>query len=170
MAKAATKIATKPKKKTPRSARRGANMMPLMPIKNLTWNKAKYYTHYNVESKEWLTTVKSYIKKHYSKDVTTAINKLPDWKVGGQSHWACASYMLDNHPELVPEVYSTGIVKWINDLATEGAKVVEEKKAEEKTKKNFYVPTIQDFTRNILLLGWNCHNRRRSCFHWLLLL
>ena len=144
MAKAATKIATKPKKKTPRSARRGANMMPLMPIKNLTWNKAKYYTHYNVESKEWLTTVKSYIKKHYSKDVTTAINKLPDWKVGGQSHWACASYMLDNHPELVPEVYSTGIVKWIDDLATEGAKIVEEKKVEEKTKKNVYVPTIQE--------------------------
>jgi hypothetical protein len=53
------KAAAKPKKKTVRSVRRGANLMPLMPTKGLTWEKAKYYTHYEVESKEWLTTVKA---------------------------------------------------------------------------------------------------------------
>ena len=141
----ASKVATKPKKKTVRATRRGANMMPLMPTKNLTWNKAKYYTHYEAESKEWLTTVKTYIKNHYDKKIVSSINKLPDWKVGGKSHWTAAAYLLDNQPDLVPEAYSTGIDKWILELAEEGAALVEEKKAEEKTKpKNVHVPTIQE--------------------------
>jgi hypothetical protein len=140
----ANKAAAKPKKKTVRAVRRGANMMPLMPAKGLTWDKAKYYTHYEVESKEWLTTVKSYIKKHYDKKIVAAINKLPDWKIGGKSHWACAAHLLDTSPNLVPEIYRTGIDRWIKELAEEGSVVVKEQKAEEKTKKNVYVPTIQE--------------------------
>ena len=141
----ASKVATKPKKKTVRAVRRGANMMPLMPTKNLNWDRAKYYTHYEVESKEWLSTVKTYIKKHYDKKIFTNINKLPDWKVGGKSHWTCAAYLLDNNPELVPTVYKEGIHKWILDLAEEGAALVQEEKAEEKAKpKNVHVPTIQE--------------------------
>lgn len=141
------KAAAKPKKKTVRAVRRGANMMPLMPTKGLTWEKAKYYTHYEVESKEWLTTVKAYIKTHYDKKVVSAINKLPDWKIGGKSHWTCAAYLLDNQPDLVPETYKTGIDKWINELTEEGLAIVEEKKAEEKVKKNVYVPSIQERIR-----------------------
>jgi len=140
----ANKAAAKPKKKTVRATRRGANMMPLMPTKGLTWNKAKYYTHYEVESKEWLTTVKTHIKTHYDKKIVSSINKLPDWKVGGKSHWTCAAYLLDNQPDLVPDLYQTGLKKWILELAEEGAALVEEKKAVEKTKKNVYVPSIQE--------------------------
>jgi len=140
----ANKAAARPKKKTVRAVRRGANMMPLMPSKNITWNSAKYYTHYSVESKEWLTTVKAYIKKNYDKNIISAINRLPDWKVGGKSHWTCAAYCLDNYPEIVPPVYKEGIHKWILELAEEGAALVEEKKAEEKTKKNVHVPSIQE--------------------------
>ena len=142
----ASKVAAKPKKKTVRAVRRGANMMQLMPLKS--WEGAKYYTHYEVESKEWLTVVKGYIKKHYDKKIVSAINKLPDWKIGGKSHWTCTAYLLDNKPELVPDVYKTGIDKWIMELAEEGAKVVEEKKADEKTKKNVYVPSIQERIRD----------------------
>lgn len=140
----ASKVATKPKKKTVRAVRRGANMMPLMPSKGLTWNKAKYYTHYQVESKEWLTTVKAYIKNNYDKKVVSAINKLPDWKVGGKSHWTCAAYLLENQPDLVPEVYSKGIKKWILELAEEGTALAEEKKEDAVVKKNVHVPTIQE--------------------------
>ena len=140
----ANKAAAKPKKKTVRATRRGANMMPLMPTKGLTWNKAKYYTHYEVESKEWLTTVKTHIKNNYDKKIVSAINKLPDWKVGGKSHWTCAAYLLDNDTDIVPPAYSEGLNKWILELAEEGAALVEEKKAEEKTKKNVHVPSIQE--------------------------
>ena len=145
----ASKVAAKPKKKTVRAVRRGANMLPLMPMKGITWHKAQYYTHYEVESKEWLTTVKAYIKKHYDKKMVTAINKLPDWKVGGKSHWATAAFLIDNDKaDIVPEGHSKGLDTWIKTLAEEGAAVVEEKKAEEKTKKNVYVPSIQERIRD----------------------
>ena len=145
----ASKVAAKPKKKTVRAVRRGANMLPLMPMKGITWHKAQYYTHYEVESKEWLTTVKAYIKKHYDKKMVSAINKLPDWKIGGKSHWATAAFLIDNDKaDIVPEGHSKGLDTWIKGLAEEGAAVVEEKKAEEKTKKNVYVPSIQERIRD----------------------
>jgi len=141
----ANKAAAKPKKKTVRAVRRGANMLPLMPTKKLTWIKAHYYTHYEVESKEWLTRCKLYIKNKYDKKIVAAINKLPDWKVGGKSHWACAAYLIENDfSELVPEGHVTGLNKWILALAEEGEALVEEKKAVDKTKKNVYVPSIQE--------------------------
>ena len=143
------KAAAKPKKKTVRAVRRGANMLPLMPTKKLTWHKAHYYTHYEVESKEWLTRCKGYIKNKYDKNVVSAINKLPDWKVGGKSHWACAAYLIENDMvDLVPAGHVKGLDKWILELAEEGAALVEEKKAEDKTKKNVYVPTIQERIRD----------------------
>lgn len=139
----ASKVAAKPKKKTVRATRRGANRLPLMPSK-ITWEGAKYYTHYEVESKEWLERVKIFIKNNYDKKLVSAINKLPDWKIGGKSHWACTAYCLENIPDIVPPVYKEGIHKWILELAEEGVVIAEEKKAEEKTKKNVYVPTIQE--------------------------
>ena len=145
----ASKVAAKPKKKTVRAVRRGSNMLPLMPMKGITWHKAQYYTHYEVESKEWLTTVKAYIKKYYDKKMVTAINKLPDWKIGGKSHWATAAFLIDNDKaDIVPEGHSKGLDTWIKALAEEGAAVVEEKKAEEKSKKNVYVPSIQERIRD----------------------
>jgi hypothetical protein len=143
----ASKVAAKPKKKTVRATRIGANRLPLMPNK-ITWEGAKYYTHYEVESKEWLERVKIYIKNNYDKKLVSAINKLPDWKIGGNSHWACTAYCLENIPTIVPEDYKNGIHKWILELAEEGAAVAEEKKKEEKTKKNVYVPTIQERIRD----------------------
>jgi hypothetical protein len=143
------KAAAKPKKKTIRATRRGANMMPLMPLKGITWHKAQYYTHYEVESKEWLTTVKNYIKKHYDKKMVTAINKLPDWKIGGKSHWATAAFLIENdNVDLVPDGHRTGLDRWITELAEEGAAIVQEKKAEEKTKKNVHIPSIQERIRD----------------------
>ena len=145
----ASKVAAKPKKKAARAVRRGSNMLPLMPTKGLTWQKAHYYTHYEVESKEWLTTVKAYIKKNYDKKVVSSINKLPDWQIGGKSHWACAAFLIDNdNAELVPEGHRTGLNKWIKELAVLGEQVVKEKKTEEKSKKNVYVPSIQERIRD----------------------
>ena len=141
------KATTARKKKTVRATRRGTNKLPLMPAK-IKWNSAKFYTHYEVESKEWLERVKLYIKNNYDKAVVSNINKLPDWKIGGKSHWACAAYCLENIPSIVPLEYKEGIHKWILELAEEGAAVAQEKKAEEKTKKNVYVPTIQERIRD----------------------
>lgn len=143
----ANKAAVKPKKKTIRAVRRGANRLPLMPS-NITWEGAKYYTHYEVESKEWLERVKLYIKKNFDKETISNINKLPDWKIGGKSHWACTAYCLEALPDIVPSNYKESFNKWILELNEEGAVIAEQKKKEDKEKKNVYVPSIQERIRD----------------------
>ena len=136
MAKTATR-----KKKTVRATRRkGAwDMVP-----TTSWEAAKYHIHYLMESKEWLNQVKNYIKKNYDKDVQVAINKLPDWKLGGKSHWATAAFIQENAPDKLHPHYVGKLDAWIAELAEEGQKIVEIKKAEEVNKKVKYVPSIQE--------------------------
>jgi hypothetical protein len=110
-----------------------------------SWVKAKHFVHYEIESKDWLVKIKDYIKKNYDKKIVASINRLPDWKVGSGSHWAVTAALLDTAPELVPNDYKTGIVRWVHTLAEEGTAVVEEKKVEETAKpKTVHVPTIQE--------------------------
>ena len=135
----------KVRKKTVRAKRRGSPW-ELMPTK--TWQGAHYFVHYEIESKDWLNVCKNYIKKKYDKKIVAAINKLPDWKVGGKSHYALAAYCEEHHPHLIPDHYVGKFDKWVMGLAEEGAKVVEQKKAEEKSKKNVYVPSIQERIRD----------------------
>ena len=135
----------KVRKKTVRAKRRGSPWQ-LMPTE--TWLGAHYFVHYEIESKDWLNVCKTYIKKKYDKNIVSAINKLPDWKVGGKSHYALAAYCEEHHPHLIPKHYEGKFEKWVMGLAEEGAKVVQEKKAEEKAKKNVYVPSIQERIRD----------------------
>ena len=108
------------------------------------WQKAQYYIHYEIDSKQWLVKLKEFIKKNYDKKIVSNINKLPDWKIGGKSHWATAAHFEEHWPHKIHEGYVGKLDKWIKELSEEGAKVVEEKKKEEKVKKNVYVPTIQE--------------------------
>lgn len=136
------KATTVRKKKTVRVSRR-VNGYALMPTDR--WEKAKHFVHYEIESKDWLSKVKDYIKKNYDKKIVANINRLPDWKVGGGSHWATTAACLELAPGIVPEHYREGIVRFVHKLAEEGAAVVEEKKEEAAAKpKNVYVPTIQE--------------------------
>lgn len=141
MARAA-KIATKSKKKTVRLSRR-TNGYALMPTD--TWFKAKHFVHYEIESKDWLSKIQDYIRNNFDKKTVADIFRLPEWKIGTYSHWAATAAMMEKNPEAVPNDYKTGIVKWITDLAKEGAELAATKKAEEKAKpKNTYTPTIQE--------------------------
>ena len=130
------------KRKKPRATRR-ANAWDQLPI-DKGWHAVQYHIHYLIEAKEWLNKVKSYIKKNYDKTTVSNINKLPDWKIGGKSHWATAAHFEENAPDQVIPDYKGALDRWIKQLAEEGAQVVELKKAEEKTKKKPYVPTIQE--------------------------
>jgi hypothetical protein len=132
MARAA-KIASKPKKKTVRVSRR-LNGYALMPTDD--WFKAKHFVHYEIESKDWLSKVKDYIRNNFDRKTVANINRLPDWKIGNYSHWAATVVMLEKNPDVVPDqIYKTGIVKFVNRLAEEGAAIASEKAAEEKTVK-----------------------------------
>jgi hypothetical protein len=145
MARRPSIIKAKSTKKTTRAPRRGVNRFSLMPTDN--WDKARFFAHYDLERKDCGTKVKEYIKKNFDKDVLTKINRLPDWKVDMNSHWAATAHLLEVNPDLVPDSYKTGIVKWIETLALEGAALTakkEETEGEEKPKK---VVNIQEIMR-----------------------
>ena len=145
MARRPSLIKAKASKKTTRAPRRGVNRFSLMPTDN--WDKAKFFAHYDLERKDCGTKVKEYIKKNFPKDVLTKINRLPDWKLDMHSHWATAAHLLEVNPDLVPDAYKTGIVKWVETLALEGAALTakkEETEGEEKPKK---VVNIQEIMR-----------------------
>jgi hypothetical protein len=136
------KATTTRKKKQPRAKRR-VSAWDALPIEQ-GWHAVQYHIHYMMESKEWINKVKSYIKANYDKKTVAAINKLPDWKVGGKSHYATAAHFEENAPDKIHPDYVGRLDKWIKSLAEEGAKIVEIKKAEEKTKKTKYIPSIQE--------------------------
>ncbi len=140
MARAASKVATKPKKIKARATRRLTGMAAI-PVNN--WDHAKYYTHYEVETREWIASVKSYVKKFLDKKQQAAINKLPDWKLS-YSHWAAASYLLVNESTIVPDLYKTGLTNYLDKLVKEGKYIIGEKTQKEKQKKNVHIPTIQE--------------------------
>jgi len=141
MARKATATKAPRKKKTVRATRRtvGINAIPTN-----SWNHAKFYVHYEIEGREWGKTVKDYIRNNLKKDEVAAINKLPDWKTGGWSHWATVAKLREVAPILIPEEMEKGFDKFLARLVVEGKAVAAEKKKEEKTKKNVHVPTIQE--------------------------
>lgn len=132
---------TTKKKKTVRVSRR-ASGYALMPTDS--WFKAKHFVHYEIESKDWLNKIKDYIRNNFDKKTVANVNRLPDWKIGGGSHWATTVALLEKNPEIVPEQYSRGLVEFVHRLAKEGESVAKEKAKEEKPKKDIPTPTIQD--------------------------
>lgn len=121
MARRPALIKSKASKKTTRAPRRGVNRFSLMPTDN--WDKARYFAHYDIERKDCGTKIKDYIKKNFGKDVLTKINRLPDWKVDMYSHWAATAHLLEVNPDIVPDTYKAGIVKWVEGLAVEGGEL-----------------------------------------------
>jgi hypothetical protein len=143
MARRPSIIKAKSTKKTTRAPRRGVNRFSLMPTDN--WDKARFFAHYDLERKDCGTKVKEYIKKNFDKDVLTKVNRLPDWKVDMNSHWAATAHLLEVNPDLVPDSYKTGLAKWIETLALEGAALTakkEETEGEEKPKKTVNIQEI----------------------------
>ncbi len=143
MARRPALIKAKTTKKTTRAPRRGINRFSLMPTDN--WDKARFFAHYDLERKDCGTKVKEYIKKNFAKDYLTKINRLPDWKVDMHSHWAATAHLLEVNPDLVPDSYKTGLTKWIETLALEGAALTakkEETEGEEKPKKTVNIQEI----------------------------
>ena len=148
MARRPALIKSKASKKTVRAPRRGVNRFSLMPTDN--WEKAKFFAHYDIERKDCGTKVKDYIKKNFGKDVLTKINRLPDWKVDMHSHYAAAAHLLEVNPDIVPDDYKKGIVKWVENLSVEGADLKAKKvetEDEEGAVKPKKVVNIQEIMR-----------------------
>jgi hypothetical protein len=127
------------KKKTVRAVRKSG--IALTPTDSWMW--AKWYIHYEVDSKGWGEEIKLYIKTHYDKKTVAVINKLTDWRISNHSHWATTAYLLRTQADLIPEEYKLGIVKFVDGLVEQGNAIVEEKKTETK-KVSVVAPSIQE--------------------------
>lgn len=133
----------KPKKKKVVRASRRVHGYALMPTDNF-W-KAKHFVHYEIESKDWGTKIKEYIKENFDRKVVANINRLPEWKVSNYSHWAATAHLLKVNPEIIPAQYKDGIVNFVNKLNEEGQTVAKTKEeTEEEKPKVTYTPTIQE--------------------------
>lgn len=130
------------KKKPVRAARRTTGMKA---IPTDSWHSAKFYTHYEVEGREWGTVIKDWIKRNLDRKRAAAINHLPDWRISAFSHWATVAQLRETKPDLIPEEYNIKFDQWIEQLVADGSAIAAEKSAEEKAKpKNIHVPTIQE--------------------------
>ena len=145
MARRPALIKAKASKKTVRAPRRGVNRFSLMPTDN--WERARFFAHYDLERKDCGTKVKEYIKKNFPKDVLTKVNRLPDWKLDMHSHWATTAHLLEVNPDIIPDNYKTGIVKWVEGLAAEGAELKAKKEETEGETKPKKVVNIQEIMR-----------------------
>lgn len=91
----------------------------------------KDYFHFEVEKKEYSTILKSYIKKTRSKKDASAALRNPEYKFTTFSHIAAACAWVIDDNEL-PESTLIHLNKYIDSLVSEGADIIEVKKAEEK--------------------------------------
>lgn len=137
---------TPKKKRTVRASRR-IHGFALTPTDNF-W-KAKHFVHYEIESKDWGTQVKEYIKANFDRNVVANVNKLPDWKTSNFSHWATTAYLLKTKPEIVPHDYKDKFDQYIKKLSDEGENISKSKMGpgEETSQtlvKKKYTPTIQE--------------------------
>lgn len=128
------------KKKTVRATRRLTGFAA-MPTDNL--DKAKHYVHYEIENREYSKVFKDYIKKFYSKSEYAAAMVLPEWKFTYASHWATFAFWLTQGLE-IDEKSKAALERYCKKLFEEGAKVLEQKKDEQKTKVASPIMTIQD--------------------------
>ena len=132
------------RKKAPASRRKvnGAKGAPMDDYK-----KCKNYFHFEVDNKEYVSIVKTYVKKFYDKTTAKHILKNKDYAlakshVAAFCHWNLAD-------KTAPEDSVNWMTGFFEGLEARGKDIVEEIKAEEAdVKKNVYVPSIQERIRD----------------------
>lgn len=113
------------------------------------YKKFKNYFHFEVEKKEYISIIKTYVKKTFDKKTAGYILRHKDSRLA-YSHVAAYCYWTSVEKDVPAEkdVHADSVVWFENHfarLAEEGAQLVEESKVEESEKpNNSYVPSIQD--------------------------
>jgi hypothetical protein len=143
MALTALKGKTLKRKKAPAARRKisGAKGAPLDDYK-----KCKNYFHFEVDNKEYVSIVKTYVKKFYDKTTAKHILKNKDYTMS-KSHVAAFCHWTMND-KTAPEDSVQWMTGFFEGLAKRGETIVEEINAEEAdVNKNVYVPSIQERIR-----------------------
>lgn len=123
-------ISTKKKKKVviPRRPKTGLGAVPALDNKR-GFEAIKYYFHYELDKKDIISCIKSYINKNYSKAEAKLIGYNPEYKFSMFTHYACTAYLLEQDYafEGKNEVYPLALKKYCDELLEYGKSVEVEK-------------------------------------------
>jgi hypothetical protein len=107
------------------------------------YKKCSDFFHFNVDSKECINIVKTYIKKTFDKEKAKVILKNKEYKFAKQFVAAYCYWISEG--KQAPEDRTNWMTGYFMELYSIGSSIVEEVKAEEAKKpKNVYVPSIQE--------------------------
>lgn len=93
----------------------------------------KYYFHYEVDRKDIITLMKTYVRRTFDRKVAAAINANPDYKFAVVAHMAAAIHWMDLGKEFEQEKYKPfpdAIAAYMERLAVEGKDLIKEKTAD----------------------------------------
>lgn len=97
-----------------------------------SFDKCKFYFHYEIEPKQVSGLVKDWIKKEFSKDDCAAILANPEYQFTMYSHWAATIHWINEGLEWVEKylAYRDGIHSHYKKLIEPGKKILAERKKE----------------------------------------
>lgn len=111
----------------------------------------KYYFHYEVDRKDVIKLLHTYVRKTYPKARAQAILAVPDYKFAVVCHMAAAIRWMElghNFAGTPYEGFPAAIEIYFNELEAEGKEILKAKKDEEKATK--LVPTLSPQQRIIM--------------------
>jgi len=128
-------IPKRTRKKTVRArARSGLAAAPI----DKGFDAVKYYFHLDIDKKDMVSVMKTYIKNHFKKNDQKAILSNPDYKFWNMTHYAATAFWVNtNQPETdQTKKYSNALQKYLEDLIEPGKDLLKEKAEESKEKGN----------------------------------
>ena len=128
-------IPKRTRKKTVRArARSGLAAAPI----DKGFDAVKYYFHLDIDKKDMVSVMKTYIKNHFKKNDQKAILSNPDYKFWNMTHYAATAFWVNtNQPETdQTKKYSNALQKYLEDLIEPGKDLLKEKAEESKEKSN----------------------------------
>jgi len=128
-------IPKRTRKKTVRArARSGLAAAPI----DKGFDAVKYYFHLDIDKKDMVSVMKTYIKNHFKKNDQKAILSNPDYKFWNMTHYAATAFWVNtNQPETdQTKKYSNALQKYLEELIEPGKDLPKEKAEESKEKGN----------------------------------
>jgi hypothetical protein len=126
-------ISNTKKKKTVivRRPKTGLDAVPM----NSSFNAIKFYFHYDLDKKDIIHCIKSYIKSTYTKEEAKIIGYNPEYKFSMFTHYGATAYLLENKYAFADDVYPQALKRYCDELLESG-KELEASKLREETLNN----------------------------------
>src|SRR6056300_677201 len=127
-------MAVRKKKKVISRRRTGVLGAPL----DKGFEAVKSYFHTEVERKDLVSTLKTYVKDNQTKENTKYVNACPEYKFWAFSHYNATAFYLMNSGEVTERVeyWKNALHNYIESLVVMGKNILAEKKKEEKNEVN----------------------------------